>query len=100
MPATQNSTSSLTSARCIAPQRHVVYVHHGDAMVLLDVRGSRYYSLNDVGGHVWTLLERYHTVSQIVDQLAVDYPVSRERLESDTLALLSQLHTASLVTVE
>jgi hypothetical protein len=100
MPVESRELSRIAQASLIKPKKHVVFAQHGNAIVLLDVKASRYYSLNDVGGHIWTLLERGQPFLQLIDALVTEYDVSRERLERDVLSLLTTMDDAGLVSVE
>lgn len=99
MPQRSANDATIRLSATISAHRHIIFTRHGQATVLLDVKRSRYYSLNEIGGDVWSLLEQYHTVAAIVDQLAPNYDVPRERLERDVVTLLLDLYQSQLVAV-
>jgi hypothetical protein len=70
------------------------------ATAILDQATARFYTLNDVGGRVWSLLRDGTTFAAIVDQLACEYNVAVDVLHSDTEQLLLQLAEAELLRVE
>ncbi|WP_157817950.1 PqqD family protein [Candidatus Thiodictyon syntrophicum] len=71
---------------------------HGET-VLLDLAGERYYSLNDVGTRVWSLLGRGLSVTEIHACILAEYAVEPEVLTRDLATLLSDLTTTGLITV-
>src|ERR1700737_337357 len=54
-----------------------------DGAVLLDIEQGICFSLNPVGLKIWDLLKTHHSVDEIADELAQDFPVSRSQLLSD-----------------
>jgi hypothetical protein len=75
----------------------------GDTTVLLDMQRERYYTLNEVGGLVWTLLAEGTTRTEIIGAIRRDYDVQSLRdgdsMEGDVDRLLTTLHAAGLITV-
>ena len=65
--------------------------------VLLDLDGESYFGLNEVGTHVWQLLQAGESVRGLLDSLAGEYEASEERIESDVRALLVKLTESGLV---
>jgi hypothetical protein len=60
----------------------------GEALVL-SLKDGVYYSLNEVGCEVWSLLRERRTPAELCDALLERYPdVSTEQCEQDVLALL------------
>jgi hypothetical protein len=76
---------------------HVVSARAGDATVLMDREREIYFTLNEIGGRVWELVGDGATITEIVDQLAEEYDVSRPQLEVDVVATLQQLTRDQLV---
>ena len=65
--------------------------------VLLDLASENYFGLDEVGTRVWQMLKAGTDRETIVDTLLADYEVSREKLEADLDALLSELEGAGLI---
>lgn len=78
----------------------VVGTTAADAMVLLDVERGRYYTLNEVGGRVWTMLDEGLRFPVIVERLTQEFDAPRGRIEADVAALLERLLAAGLVKLE
>lgn len=68
--------------------------------VLLDLASERYFGLDPVGTHIWTLLDQGQSLQQVLDTLCDKYYAPRERLHEDLLALVAELSEAGLVTVD
>jgi hypothetical protein len=70
------------------------------ATAILDAKAGQFYTLNDVGARVWSLLREGTTFTAIIDQLQHEYDVSAETLSADIENLLRQLADAELLRVE
>lgn len=75
----------------------VVGTRQGDTIVLLDINGGMYYTLNEVGGRIWDLLGDGLATPAIVERLVEEYDVPLERLDTDVRALIDRLRAAKLV---
>lgn len=80
---------------------HVLVAVQGDESVLLDAHGERYYTLNDVGNHVWSQLAAPTTLAQIVASVHESYDVplveGRDPVAHDVACLLRHLLATHLV---
>lgn len=70
------------------------------ATAILDSEKGRFYSLNDAGGRVWSLLCEGTSFGAIVGRLQSEYEVSAEEAGADIEQLLRQLADAGLVRAE
>ncbi len=68
-----------------------------DGAVLLDIEQGICFSLNPVGLKIWELLKTHHSVDEIADDLAQDFPVSRSQLLSDVVEFLQSLEARRLI---
>src|ERR1700688_1089055 len=68
-----------------------------DGAVLLDIEQGICFSLNAVGLKIWELLKTHHSVDEIADDLAHDFPVSRSQLLSDVVEFLQALEAKRLI---
>lgn len=91
--------NELRSAR-LARAPHVETAMQGAQTVLLDVDRGRYYTLNEVGGRIWSLVCEGTSFAEIVDRVCAEYDVSRERGEQDADTLLRELLGKSLLRTE
>lgn len=69
----------------------------GDDLVLMDLRTSRYYSLNAVAADLWRALEKKQDPSQIRRELQARYDVDAKALAADVDRTLRDLIDAGLV---
>ncbi|MEP6867918.1 MAG: PqqD family protein [Novosphingobium sp.] len=63
----------------------------GGETMLLDLASGTYFGLDPIGGRLWSVLEQGGTLAQACEQMAGDYDVARDVLETDMLALVGQL---------
>jgi hypothetical protein len=67
------------------------------ALVLLDPKSGKYFTLDAVGTQIWKLCDGAHTVSRIAELLAEEYEESLEVIEGDVVDLLRELLDEDLV---
>ena len=79
----------------------VLATRQGEELVLLDTRGERYYTLNDVGAVAWDLLSEPVTCAEIVEAIRSEFDVSAAPdpaiVVRDVSRLVEQLAAAGLV---
>jgi len=68
-----------------------------DGAVLLDIEQGICFSLNPVGLKIWELLKTHHSVDEIADDLAQDFPISRSQIFSDVVEFLRALEAKRLI---
>jgi hypothetical protein len=79
------------------PAPYVVAAVHGTDTALLDMRAERYYTLDEVGSRIWTLLVEGRSPHDIASQLGDEFDAPRDIIEHDLGALLARLVKASLI---
>jgi hypothetical protein len=80
-----------------APSPDVLHQLIEGRAVLLDLNGERYYSLDDVGTRIWTLLAEHDKVETILARLLEVYAVDRATLSADLASFLGKLAQAGLI---
>jgi hypothetical protein len=79
----------------------VLATPQGDEVVLVDIAGERYFTLNDVGRSIWTMLAEPTTLSEIVTAIRHEYHApsdpGRDPVQRDVERLLRDLLSASLI---
>ena len=65
--------------------------------VLLDLRDEHYYSLDDVGTRIWSLLTEHQDVDRIVEGMLALYQVDAGTIREDLRAFFNKLAEAGLV---
>lgn len=64
--------------------------------VMMDIETGKYYNLGKTGGSIWVIIEKPHTVDEIVDEMMEIYDVERSVCEEQTKNFLAQLTNAGL----
>jgi coenzyme PQQ synthesis protein D (PqqD) len=66
--------------------------------IIIDPAGTEVVTLNELGTLVWQSLDGGHEVGTLADELAGRFPgVSRQQLEDDVRAFLSDLEDSKLI---
>ncbi len=94
------SPSALLTGTLRRANHVISAASHGGATVLMDVSHSVYYTLNEVGSHIWGLLSNGTTLTDIIDHLCQEYDVPRETVRNDTNRILTELFDAKLIRIE
>ena len=68
-------------------------------VVILNLKDSVYYGLNEVGGRIWELIQEPNEVGDIVDSLLDEYDVERERCNREVVDLITELVDKGLVEI-
>lgn len=71
--------------------------HNRDGAIVLDVRQGQMFNLNFVGSRILELLKDRYTESGIVDQISLEFGVSRDLAENDVREFLQNLKKCHLV---
>ena len=66
-------------------------------VVIVDLRDSRYFSLNDSAADLWILLDRGATTEELVAALTTKYGIGIAEAEQDVSDLVSQLVALGMV---
>lgn len=91
-------TRLITLQDTVVAAKGQVSADIGGELVLLNMASGEYFGLNAVGSRVWELIAEPVTVSDIRDHLLREYAdVDAERCTMDLLALLNDMHEASLI---
>jgi hypothetical protein len=75
----------------------VVSTELGEEAVLLHLQSQRYYTVNETGLAIWSLLAEPRSLDEIVDALAQDFEVTREDARTAARAFLDELLADGLV---
>jgi len=69
----------------------------GDRAVLLDLKNSCYYSLNDTGAAIWQLLDGVRDLERVLNEMIAIYDTPRMQCHLDLQQLIGRLLAADLV---
>lgn len=67
--------------------------------VILQLRSGVYYGLNEVGAHIWDLIQQPKTIEAIRASLLAEYEVTPEVCQQDLTVIVEELVAAGLVEV-
>jgi len=85
----------------VKPSPNVVTQEIEGELVLLDLSGERYFSLDSVGARIWQLLgEQDGDVDRVVADMLSEFDVDEPTLRRDIDALLKRLDEARLLVAE
>jgi hypothetical protein len=84
----------------LCPNREEVAakVMDGEA-IMINLSNGTYYSMDGVGGLIWDLIAREHTLGDIVSAISVHYDASSEQVWADLQRLADELLQEELVRV-
>jgi Coenzyme PQQ synthesis protein D (PqqD) len=82
----------------VKPKPGVVFQEVEGELVLLDLEGDTYYSLDPVGARCWVLLGEHDDMDGVVAAMLEEFDVDEPRLRADLEVLLGELRAAGLVT--
>ena len=69
-----------------------------DEAIVLDMKSGNYFSLNQSGAMVWTLIEEGETVEGVIDRICEEYPLdARETITEGVRALIDRLTKEGLI---
>jgi Coenzyme PQQ synthesis protein D (PqqD) len=78
----------------------VLFHRLNDDVMIMDLRGDRFYSLNSVASQVWSFIAERGGVEGIIEKLLVEYETDELTLCSDITEFIGQIITKELVVVE
>jgi hypothetical protein len=65
--------------------------------IIINLTTGVYYSMDEVGGRIWSLLEGRHPVGFVVEEIVAEYDVDAETAGKDVAALIEQLVEEGLI---
>lgn len=68
-------------------------------IVLLNMKGNNYISLDAIGRRIWELLETPVIVDDLCSQLGTEFEGTQEQISADVLPFLTELEQEGLVRV-
>jgi hypothetical protein len=67
--------------------------------VMMNIESGKYFGLDSVGSRVWELIEKPHTVRDLVMELLNEYDVEESTCLQDVLAFLNKLHDQGIIEI-
>jgi hypothetical protein len=81
-------------------RERVLAQHAAGTLVLLDLDGGQYYSLDEVSARVWELCDGEHEVGGIVAAISTEYDAPVETIYEDVLAFLEEMADEKLLVAD
>lgn len=69
-------------------------------IVILNMKGNNYISLDAIGRRIWDLLETPVSVAELCRQLGTEFEGTPEQIAADVLSFLEELEREGLVRVD
>jgi len=95
MPTPSRSPITLDST-LRQMEGNVSAVVDGEVAIMSVEQGS-YFTLNEVGGRIWVLLEQPRSLREVCETLFQEFDVEENECQSDVLELARELETRNLV---
>lgn len=92
-------TERISREAMVTANGGVVSCELASGAALLNLDSSIYYSVNDVGARVWTLIQTPRSVGEICANIEGHYDVASERCYDDLVALLGRMAEAGLIEI-
>ena len=71
-----------------------------DETIILDSQTQEYFSLNEIGKVIWSLLEQNNQLEEIKAEMLEMYEVPQEQLEKDLLNFVQALGAKGLISID
>ena len=91
--------SATLESKIQAPEEVLFRELDGEA-VILHLESGKYFGLDKVGTHMWSLLSEHGQVEPAYQALLEHYEVEAERLQGDLLELIDKLAEQGLLVVD
>lgn len=92
-----NKREKITLSSVVQRNTDMLFSKMDEEVVMLSIQNSEYYGLNEIGSHIWEMIEKPVQVETLMLQLIEEYEVERRQAESDILALLNDLYNKKIV---
>jgi len=89
----------LDTTAIVRQSQHQVSCNLDNEVAILELQAALYFGLNDVGAHIWQLLQEPRSVDGICDSVAEHYDVDPATCRTDVLRFLERMRDAGLIDV-
>jgi len=83
----------------MVPERNeeIAWSELEEEIVLLDIEGGSYYSLNEVSAFVWKRIDGARSIGDLVDEVLEEYEAAREQVRDDVIRLIGDLSQKNIL---
>jgi len=71
--------------------QHILTQQLEDELILLDTEKGQYFSLNEVGSRMWTLLQQGKDLEGVLNDMLQEYEVEESKLRADLAKFVDKL---------
>jgi Coenzyme PQQ synthesis protein D (PqqD) len=96
---TKSSSSSISKNSTVVASSDQVSSDLAGESVILNLKSSTYFGLNEVGSRIWQLIQEPKTISDVCESILEEYEVDAQTCEAEVQALLADLLAAQLVEI-
>jgi len=95
----QLTSSNLTQNSLLIRNPDLIGADMDGEMVMMSIDKGAYYGINNIGSHIWNLLENEMTVLAIIDSVCDTYEVEAKQAHKDIMEFLINLLEHGLVII-
>ena len=77
--------------------KHILHSKLDDEIAILNLRNGEYYSLNDTGALIWSMICTGDSFDEILNSLTSEYDNENNEIKSDLFDLIDELKSNGLV---
>jgi Coenzyme PQQ synthesis protein D (PqqD) len=96
---TKSSSSSISKNSIVVASPDQVSSDLAGESVILNLKSSTYFGLNEVGSRIWQLIQEPKTVRDVCESILNEYEVDAQTCETEVQVLLADLLAAQLVEI-
>jgi hypothetical protein len=89
----------ITKSSIISRSKEIVFNKLDDEIMMMSIKNSEYYGLDNIASRVWEILANPSTLSQIVKTLMEEFEVSEESCYTDITEFLKALDEKNLIEI-
>ena len=78
----------------------VAWRNVNEEIVILKLKSGEYYTLNEVGQHIWQAISDQQNVGEIIKQIVDQFDVTYEKAKEDAMKFLDNMLKESMVLLE
>lgn len=97
MSSPEQNMSSIDLDTTVVRAEHILASPVEQSLVMMDVEGGDYYSLDEIGAAIWERLAEPLPVRSLCEQLIAAYEVAPDTCQQDVLAFLGELIEVGMV---
>ena len=94
-----NETKQISLQNMVAQIPGNIVSDMGGEKVMMNIDNGKYYNLGEIGGDIWTLIEKSISIQEVVEALLTEYQVEREDCVEQVLTFLQQLYNEKLINI-